>query len=828
MSMSLRLLPVLALGLTLANGTVTADVVLDGTTKFEILERGDFGDAAGRLRSLLEDYLDRAFMDDGSADDASAAEIQRVRIVIEASRQQWASLPNEAVADPAQIDAFEVNVSGPPAAEIGLRGNTVRAAGFAVMHFIETRLGFSWAMPGELGICQPKTRRFVLQEGRERITPAMISRVMTGFVLRDPDTSMRGIQRTGLLHQARDFFFAYDYFKALKMHALASPSHNMIRIVAPPLADVEPEVFPWVEGKRWVPPRKGTQRRGGANAWQSFHPCYSAPRLLELTLARAEEAYAAGKCCFSLGINDGKCVRCECEACTQAGFPDSYYRYVEATAKNVAERWPGRIIGLIAYGDVKTPPSDLHLPANVLVMVVGGGPQAIDRWSQHAELVGTYEHFFGMGWWYPNLPLASMEANAGYYAQRNVRCYRGEWHPLWAWDGPRVWIGAKLLWDPHADVDALLSEYCRAAFGAAAVEMEAFYREFARLREGWVVGEGVSPLLGPSSAEKWCLDPLRQFAHPPEVFSAAAHHMEQAVRKAEKDADAKVAQRVRMVNAFFEYGETTRHLAETADRAFDPTAEAPQVEDLRVLLRQRTQWLDEMQQHPQWFAGTAAGVDETGQPLWFDRPVVDIVRMAENAILAAEVRHGARSGRAAPARLLVKRSHAWYEDQRKYLPLSADASRDVVHFASSDRGPELSNHPTWTAARKQHWMAALVRDVPSADGNALAIDVKATGKAGRLTCRATVKSPGGTQPTAMALLDFGNASSSGQRRLLVESRVTGQRRVSMTARDQTSSNERRGRDRGNTVDIHLIWHPSSDAGLVSGSLEVELLHWKTE
>ena len=46
----------------------------------------------------------------------------------------------------------------------------------------------------------------------------------------------------------------------------------------------------------------------------------------------------------------------------------------------------------------------------------------------------------------------------------------------WGTQGLNYYVLAKLLWDPHADVDAMIEDYCRAAYGQGAGAMKDYYR----------------------------------------------------------------------------------------------------------------------------------------------------------------------------------------------------------------------------------------------------------------------------------------------------------------------------------------------------------------
>jgi hypothetical protein len=46
----------------------------------------------------------------------------------------------------------------------------------------------------------------------------------------------------------------------------------------------------------------------------------------------------------------------------------------------------------------------------------------------------------------------------------------------WGTQGLNYYVLAKLLWDPHRDVDQVIDDYCRAAYGPGAEAMKEYYR----------------------------------------------------------------------------------------------------------------------------------------------------------------------------------------------------------------------------------------------------------------------------------------------------------------------------------------------------------------
>ncbi len=787
-------------------------ILLDQQTDLQITERGDFGNAQGRLRELLSKYLLLALNREELTGPGDT-----VTFVIEARAQSESDIPAQEIKDLADLDAFEIEILAGPQKTVRISGPTVLGAGFGVMHFLERHLGVFWALPGELGLCLPENNEFRLTAVRERVAAAFVSRACTGFVYRDDAIDRSQAARSGVLHDQRAFFFGYDYFKNLRLHALASPSHNMIHVVPPELKATDPEIFPVQDGKPWFPPERDRSRKGAGGAWQAWHPCYTNPRTVEIAAAKARAAFEQGQLCFSLGINDGRRVQCQCPECRRVGFPRSYYQFVQTVAERTRDFYPPHLIGLIAYGDVREPPPDLNLPENVLVMVVSGGPEASIRWAEHAQILGTYEHFPGQGFWIPNIPLAAMESNARFYRQHGIRFYRAEIYPLWAFDAPRVWLLARLLWDPDYDLDAGLRRFCDAAFGRAGEPMCRFYRRWAELRAGDVVPEGVTPLLGRRPERLW-LDPARQFhACSAADFDDAADCISLARSLVE---EGRARERLEMVAAFFDYSRTSFDAYHLAKRMFDADAPAGARDRIAAALRLREKHrglLREMHDHPEWFLGTSAHVDDDLVPSWEERSTVALVRMLESAIIAdcfrlneneapapevpPEFRKFQRPFHKRPQRVSYRRSHAWYADTERFVPLQVASDRDAVRLTATATD-QRSEHPRWLGERKHHWAALMVRNLPTGGRNLCLIDLDAAGRNGRLVIRASLSARNAARREVMLIEPFGPEERTVHKRLAIEPALfppKNSRNRPPAPTDATA-----------TIQIYLTWEPTGD------------------
>ncbi|MBM4080573.1 MAG: DUF4838 domain-containing protein, partial [Planctomycetes bacterium] len=427
---------------------LAADVALTPETSLRIVERVPAEELKGQLAPFLQKYLLAALR---RAELEGAGEV--VTFTLEARHALWHEVPPQELKDVQDIDAFEVEV-GENAVRIS--GPTMLAAGYGTGYFLEKHLGVTWVMPGELGVVLPARTSFRLKPGRERVKPAFVSRTYTGMLYPDPAYRL-AFQKSDagrILQPERHYFTAHDYFKSLRLHLLTHASHNMFNIYpVEKYGATLPEIYPIKNGKRFIPPDR--------NAW---HPCYANPKTLEIALARMAEAFEKQKThCFSLGINDGLRVQCQCPDCTRSPWPTPYFDYVKKVAEQAKRYYPPHLIGVLAYGDVKFPLPDLVLPENVLVLVTGS---RLAAWQGHARHLGTYEYAYGSGFWVPNFPLKAMKVNALAYRQFGAKVYHAEVHPVWAFDAPKVFIQSRLLWDPDLDVEAALKTFCDAAFGA--------------------------------------------------------------------------------------------------------------------------------------------------------------------------------------------------------------------------------------------------------------------------------------------------------------------------------------------------------------------------
>jgi len=280
--------------------------------------------------------------------------------------------------------------------------------------------------------------------------------------------------------------------------------HNLWRIIDPAKYAQHPEYFPVIpeetrkhlplyqkikSGERFVPPP------GQNTSWQ---PCVSHPEVLSLTVETIthffDEHPQANS--FSLGINDGGGF-CQCAECLKIfpeGLPPSsrqanayrMYRFYQQVAEQVAVKHPGVRLGFLAYSDLNTwYPEKLHpllMPYLTQSFADAFDPvyreknyASIKKVSSFATHSGLYEYLYGEGFLIPRLYLRQLAEGLRYAADCGADGFYAEAYPNWGLDGPKLYVLEKLLWQPHQEVETLVSQWCQGLFGEVAPLMKDYF-----------------------------------------------------------------------------------------------------------------------------------------------------------------------------------------------------------------------------------------------------------------------------------------------------------------------------------------------------------------
>lgn len=240
--------------------------------------------------------------------------------------------------------------------------------------------------------------------------------------------------------------------------------------------DAHPEYLALVKGQRRKP-----------------QLCVSNPEVQKLAIAHAlkrieekpQNEMVSMEC--SDGLN-----HCECENCKKLGsVSDRVFGLANIVAKEVNTKHPGKMVGVLAYSDHSEPPS-FELEPNVYVQLTGGfthgqytHDELVELWPKKCKNLGFYEYFSVWLWDFDRLPggkganLTLIKERLDRFVKAGATSFDAESGNNWGVHGRGYYVTNRLLWDPNADVKAILDDFYAKAFGPGAAAMKRYYERVA-------------------------------------------------------------------------------------------------------------------------------------------------------------------------------------------------------------------------------------------------------------------------------------------------------------------------------------------------------------
>jgi hypothetical protein len=255
---------------------------------------------------------------------------------------------------------------------------------------------------------------------------------------------------------------------------------------------IHPEWFALVKGKRT--PSK---------------VCYSNTEVIRKMIEYSLEQASKGALSVSLSPADGLGY-CECDLCkawAQGGdvkeemgsffatrpdgrlvciVSETLFNAVNEVARELGRKYPDVLIGCYGYSAYSHPPS-FKLEPNVFIQTTTefrrtplSLEEQIDLWGKCAKQVGIRGYWSVYQWDWDNPVVGkftpeSIQKDLRFYYSRNTKAFNTEASNNWAARGLSYYIGAQLLWDIDADVNAMISDFYEKAFGPAAMPMQSYY-----------------------------------------------------------------------------------------------------------------------------------------------------------------------------------------------------------------------------------------------------------------------------------------------------------------------------------------------------------------
>ncbi len=374
-------------------------------------------------------------------------------------------------------DSFRIRAG---AGRVLIEAATPEGTGFAVAWWLQREAGVRWYVPGPTGEVIPRRERWAVRDLDLTRAPAYRSREV--YDLSDP-AAKTWAQRNGLRGRL-------DY------------SHALNHIFLPATLAEHTDWAALVRGQRYQPASVADYH------WQ---PNLALPEVAAFAARAAVAGFERepGRASVSLGINDT--MRFDQSAATRAlveplryfrGMPDYsplVFTFMNRAAEAVAASGPGRYLGCLAYFWCEAPPP-FSVHPNVVPYITTDRSQYYDaayraadlelmsKWSKSGvKAFGLWEYGEGANFLIPRVPVGALAEGLREGWRRGARGYFVEVGPQWGFDAFKVWLLARLLWEPERSPAELADDFYAGFFGPAAEPMRRF---FERCEAQWMAQSG--------------------------------------------------------------------------------------------------------------------------------------------------------------------------------------------------------------------------------------------------------------------------------------------------------------------------------------------------
>jgi hypothetical protein len=389
--------------------------------------------------------------------------------------------------------------------------------------FLENALGVRWLMPGEDGEFVPQKATIAIGEMENLQNPASITRtfVLTATsVAANLKDTWSWMVRNKMQVNTGDKRFWNSEKVAEQMDGLGAVltggGHALAMFVPDTLFEAHPEYFSLVNGVRH------RSSAGGDEFGRIYQRCTSNPAVIDLSVEYILKFFRDKRAgdAFLIGNNDGN-GWCECDNCRALDDPweaehgivsTRFFKFINSVAERVWKEFPNKEIRAWGYQLYQTAPrgvvpdprlnifvamqarcyrhslDDPTCPANIRTRAI------LEDWTRLGNTIGVREYyscFIGGGATMPYIPLEDIVARDLKYANKiglklwmdespppdgifapmyDVREVRESWRARF----PMYYVAAKLLWNPHLNVQELEDEAYQKYFGPAGQAMQSY------------------------------------------------------------------------------------------------------------------------------------------------------------------------------------------------------------------------------------------------------------------------------------------------------------------------------------------------------------------
>ena len=344
---------------------------------------------------------------------------------------------------------------------VRLVGNSPEGTMYAAFELLE-QLGVRWYLPGDLGMVIPQARTVALEEQETFQAPTFQGRHYLWFSA------------------------AMPWYYRQRMGGYRDPGCHGIPQLPPSDFETQPELWALIDGER-----------------HHTQLCLIDPRVLERAIAATIAYFDRRPDARWIGMGpEDTGGFCMCEACVRHDtgktdpisgrrlVTDRYIWFFNQILDAVHEKHPGKKLCFYAYDSRKQPP-EIYEPNPYLVPIFApithcrihgmSNPLCPDR-SMYRDIVRswatmlteTYDRGYCFNLACAGFPFSKihmMRDEIPELYRLGVKGLSTEVMHSWAALGPTLYVSSRLMWNVHADVDALLAEFYDKFFGPASVPM---------------------------------------------------------------------------------------------------------------------------------------------------------------------------------------------------------------------------------------------------------------------------------------------------------------------------------------------------------------------
>jgi hypothetical protein len=277
--------------------------------------------------------------------------------------------------------------------------------------------------------------------------------------------------------------------------------HSLNEIVPGTLHATHPEYFPLIGGRRFV-------ATDAKHTFEGVQRCLTNPDVVQLAVAKVREwiKEVPEAKMISVSQNDGD-GWCECAACRKVALRHGarsgvLIAFVNEVAAEIEKDHPGKLIDTIAYGETEGPPQGILPRKNVRVRLCPirvchahplercASPESsaflarLQGWNAIAGNLAMW-HYACPAHFLMSFPdFTGLAADLRLYRKHGVTSVfvQGTFVPGGGQSDAelRAWVVSRLLWNPDADADALVTEWMKGVYGPAWAPMRSWFDRLHR------------------------------------------------------------------------------------------------------------------------------------------------------------------------------------------------------------------------------------------------------------------------------------------------------------------------------------------------------------